>query len=206
VSDSSRTTSSRRSGARAFVLLSASSVRSIDRLRTRAPAAQQEAAYAHLTRCGSRNATGIASLDRDLSGSGRRSGQKPGRRVVAVAAVLLVGCAALLVQGARLRRGLFEAHNKSAAVNRRATDLEQQLRDQRAAAETTAELDRARATSAPAARLGGRRAESLHAGLGRGDALRQAKRAMLKRSGREHPFFWASFFRSGEWASLDGRR
>jgi CHAT domain-containing protein len=46
----------------------------------------------------------------------------------------------------------------------------------------------------------------LRAGLGRGDALRQAKLAMLKRSGRQHPFYWASFIQSGEWASLDGTR
>jgi CHAT domain-containing protein len=46
----------------------------------------------------------------------------------------------------------------------------------------------------------------LRAGLGRGDALRQAKLAMLKRQGRRHPFYWASFIQSGEWAALDGRR
>ena len=46
----------------------------------------------------------------------------------------------------------------------------------------------------------------LRAGLGRGDALRQAKLAMLKRADRQHPFYWASFIQSGEWASLDGRR
>ena len=46
----------------------------------------------------------------------------------------------------------------------------------------------------------------LRAGLGRSQALRQAKLAMLKRQGRQHPFYWASFIQSGEWASLDGRR
>ncbi len=46
----------------------------------------------------------------------------------------------------------------------------------------------------------------LRAGLGRGDALREAKLEMLKRGGREHPFYWASFIQSGEWASLDGVR
>jgi CHAT domain-containing protein len=46
----------------------------------------------------------------------------------------------------------------------------------------------------------------LRAGLGRGDALRQAKLAMLKRKTRQHPFYWAGFIQSGEWASLDGRR
>ncbi|MGB9336894.1 MAG: CHAT domain-containing tetratricopeptide repeat protein [Candidatus Acidiferrales bacterium] len=42
-------------------------------------------------------------------------------------------------------------------------------------------------------------------GLGRGEALRQAQLAMLKRKGRQHPFFWASFIQSGEWASLNGK-
>jgi CHAT domain-containing protein len=46
----------------------------------------------------------------------------------------------------------------------------------------------------------------LRAGLGRGEALRQAQLAMLKRKGREHPFFWAGFIQSGDWATLDGRR
>jgi CHAT domain-containing protein len=46
----------------------------------------------------------------------------------------------------------------------------------------------------------------LRAQLGRGDALRQAKLAMLRRSGRRHPYYWASFIQSGEWADLDGRR
>ena len=46
----------------------------------------------------------------------------------------------------------------------------------------------------------------LKKGLGRGEALRQAELAMLKRKGREHPFYWASFIQSGEWANLDGKR
>jgi CHAT domain-containing protein/Tfp pilus assembly protein PilF len=46
----------------------------------------------------------------------------------------------------------------------------------------------------------------LRAGLGRGDALRQAQLAMLRRKGRRHPFYWASFIQSGEWANLDGVR
>jgi CHAT domain-containing protein len=46
----------------------------------------------------------------------------------------------------------------------------------------------------------------LQGGLGRGDALRQAKLAMLKQKDRQHPFYWASFIQSGEWASLDDRR
>jgi len=46
----------------------------------------------------------------------------------------------------------------------------------------------------------------LRAGRGRGDALRDAKLEMLKRNGRQHPFYWASFIQSGEWANLDGQR
>jgi CHAT domain-containing protein/Tfp pilus assembly protein PilF len=46
----------------------------------------------------------------------------------------------------------------------------------------------------------------LRAGLGRGDALRQAKLAMLREPGRQHPYYWASFIQSGEWATLDGKR
>jgi CHAT domain-containing protein len=46
----------------------------------------------------------------------------------------------------------------------------------------------------------------LRAGLGRGDALRHAKLAMLARPGRQHPYYWATFIQSGEWANLDGER
>lgn len=46
----------------------------------------------------------------------------------------------------------------------------------------------------------------LKKGLGRAEALRPAQLAILKRKGREHPFYWASFIESGEWANLDGRR
>jgi CHAT domain-containing protein/Tfp pilus assembly protein PilF len=46
----------------------------------------------------------------------------------------------------------------------------------------------------------------LKKGLGRGEALRRAQLAMLKRKDRQHPFYWASFIQSGEWANLDGTR
>jgi CHAT domain-containing protein len=46
----------------------------------------------------------------------------------------------------------------------------------------------------------------LKEGLGRGDALRRAQLTMLSKKSRSHPFYWASFIQSGEWASLDGRR
>lgn len=41
-------------------------------------------------------------------------------------------------------------------------------------------------------------------GGGRGEALRQAKLAMLKRKGRQHPFYWASFIQFGNWTNLEG--
>jgi CHAT domain-containing protein len=46
----------------------------------------------------------------------------------------------------------------------------------------------------------------LHVGLGRGEALRNAKLAMMKRRLRQHPYFWAGVIASGEWANLDGER
>jgi CHAT domain-containing protein len=45
----------------------------------------------------------------------------------------------------------------------------------------------------------------LKQGLGRREALRQAQLAMLKRQGRGHPFYWASFIQSGEWRNLAGK-
>jgi CHAT domain-containing protein len=43
-------------------------------------------------------------------------------------------------------------------------------------------------------------------GQGRGEALRQVQLKMMKRADRQHPFYWASFIQSGEWANLDGQR
>ena len=48
--------------------------------------------------------------------------------------------------------------------------------------------------------------ENLKQGMGRGAALRQVQLGMLKKNGRQHPFYWASFIQSGEWANLDGKR
>ncbi|MGE5245761.1 MAG: CHAT domain-containing protein, partial [Betaproteobacteria bacterium] len=48
--------------------------------------------------------------------------------------------------------------------------------------------------------------EGLRAGAGRGDALRQAKLAILGNPKRRHPYYWASFIQSGDWTSLDGQR
>ena len=48
--------------------------------------------------------------------------------------------------------------------------------------------------------------KNLKAGAGRGAALRQVQLSMLKRRARMHPFYWASFIHSGEWANLEGKR
>jgi CHAT domain-containing protein len=47
---------------------------------------------------------------------------------------------------------------------------------------------------------------NLKQGLGRGAALRQVQLDMLRRNPQLHPFYWANFIQSGEWANLDGRR
>jgi tetratricopeptide (TPR) repeat protein len=44
----------------------------------------------------------------------------------------------------------------------------------------------------------------LRQGLGRGDALREAKLALLKRPARGHPYYWAGLTQSGAWTELDG--
>jgi CHAT domain-containing protein len=48
--------------------------------------------------------------------------------------------------------------------------------------------------------------KGLKEGRGRGEALRQVQLSMLKHKDREHPFYWAGFIQSGEWANLDGKR
>lgn len=48
--------------------------------------------------------------------------------------------------------------------------------------------------------------KSLQAGQGRSEAMRQVQLRMLKDPQRRHPFYWASFIVSGEWANLDGKR
>lgn len=42
--------------------------------------------------------------------------------------------------------------------------------------------------------------------IGRGEALRQVQLAMLRNPKRKHPYYWASFIQSGEWANLEGKR
>ncbi|HMW02784.1 MAG TPA: DUF2225 domain-containing protein, partial [Acidobacteriota bacterium] len=46
----------------------------------------------------------------------------------------------------------------------------------------------------------------LKAGEGRSQALRHVQLKMLKNPRRQHPFYWASFIQSGEWANLAGKR
>jgi CHAT domain-containing protein len=43
-------------------------------------------------------------------------------------------------------------------------------------------------------------------GAGRGEALRQAQLQMLKDKARRHPYYWAGFIQTGEWANLEGKR
>jgi len=48
--------------------------------------------------------------------------------------------------------------------------------------------------------------KGLKEGQGRGEAMRRVRLNMLQRKERQHPFYWASFIQSGEWANLDGKR
>jgi CHAT domain-containing protein/Tfp pilus assembly protein PilF len=48
--------------------------------------------------------------------------------------------------------------------------------------------------------------EALRQGKGRSDGLRQAQLQMLRSREHRHPFYWAAFIQSGEWANLDGQR
>jgi CHAT domain-containing protein len=48
--------------------------------------------------------------------------------------------------------------------------------------------------------------KNLKQGLGRGEALRVVQLDMLKRDPKLHPFYWANFIQSGEWANLSGER
>lgn len=48
--------------------------------------------------------------------------------------------------------------------------------------------------------------KNLKNGIGRGESLRLVKLAMMKKKTRQHPFYWAGFIQSGEWANLEGKR
>jgi CHAT domain-containing protein len=43
---------------------------------------------------------------------------------------------------------------------------------------------------------------NLQKGMGRAEALRQVQINMLKHNERKHPYFWAAFILSGQWAPL----
>jgi CHAT domain-containing protein/Tfp pilus assembly protein PilF len=47
---------------------------------------------------------------------------------------------------------------------------------------------------------------ALQRGEGRSEGLRQVQLRMLRSKQWRHPFYWAAFIQSGEWANLDGRR
>jgi CHAT domain-containing protein/tetratricopeptide (TPR) repeat protein len=47
---------------------------------------------------------------------------------------------------------------------------------------------------------------NLKLGKGRGESLRLVQLGMLARNPRLHPFYWANFIQSGDWAALDGTR
>jgi CHAT domain-containing protein len=47
----------------------------------------------------------------------------------------------------------------------------------------------------------------LQQGEGRSEGLRQVQLRMLRGpKKRQHPFYWAAFIQSGEWANLNGKR
>jgi CHAT domain-containing protein len=48
--------------------------------------------------------------------------------------------------------------------------------------------------------------KALQRGAGRSQALRQVQLQSLRSRDRQHPFYWAPFIQSGEWANLNGRR
>lgn len=48
--------------------------------------------------------------------------------------------------------------------------------------------------------------QNLKQGQGRGAALRQVQLHLLKTNPQLHPFYWANFIQSGEWANLNGER
>ncbi len=48
--------------------------------------------------------------------------------------------------------------------------------------------------------------QGLQRGEGRSAAMRDVQLRMLRSPTRRHPYYWASFIQSGEWASLEGKR
>ena len=41
---------------------------------------------------------------------------------------------------------------------------------------------------------------------GRSEALRRVQLQMLRSKSHGHPYYWASFIQTGEWANLEGKR
>ena len=48
--------------------------------------------------------------------------------------------------------------------------------------------------------------EALVQNVGRGEALRRVQLQMLRSKAHAHPYYWASFILTGEWANLQGKR
>ncbi|PYT01200.1 MAG: kinesin, partial [Acidobacteria bacterium] len=48
--------------------------------------------------------------------------------------------------------------------------------------------------------------KALLQGAGRGEALRRVQLQMLEKKARRHPYYWAGFIQTGEWANLEGKR
>src|SRR5258705_80141 len=48
--------------------------------------------------------------------------------------------------------------------------------------------------------------KALKEGQGRSEGLRQVQLRMIASKHRRHPYYWASFIQSGEWANMDGKR
>ena len=48
--------------------------------------------------------------------------------------------------------------------------------------------------------------QALLRGAGRGEALRRTQLQMLKDRSHRHPYYWAGFIQTGEWANLEGKR
>jgi CHAT domain-containing protein len=48
--------------------------------------------------------------------------------------------------------------------------------------------------------------QGLQKGQGRSEALRNVQLKMLRTPQRQHPYYWAAFIESGEWANLEGKR
>jgi CHAT domain-containing protein len=48
--------------------------------------------------------------------------------------------------------------------------------------------------------------KGLQEGQGRSEALRTVQLKMLRSRDRQHPYYWAAFIESGEWANLGGKR